>query len=374
MSVKPARQSLGSVLVVGGCGFLGHHVVKQLVQYHQTTAIAVLDLRTVRNRMPESDGVRYFDGDITSIPSITPAFTATKPDVVIHTASPVLMEKDRELMQRVNVDGTKNLVAVAGKFGVKAFVYTSSASVISDNTSDLLHADERWPLVARKFQDENDFYTLTKADAEQHVLTANRAHNKMLTVALRPAGIIGEGDVQNMVNVVGAYKKGLTNFQLGDNDNLWDFTYVANAAHACVLASVALLKTSTAWPSVPLDHERVDGEAFFITNDAPVYFWDYARAVWALAGDKTGLNVWVISKDFGLFVGGLLEAILGAVGRTPNLTRKQVRFSSFARYYNIDKAKSRLGYAPIVGLEEGIKRGYDWLVEQERGKAEEKTL
>lgn len=110
----------------------------------------------------------------------------------------------------------------------------------------------------------------------------------------------------------------------------------------------------------PLDHEKVDGEAFIITNESPVYFWDFARAVWQEAGDTVGTNpskVWVISTGWALFIASIMEIILGIFGKEPSLNRVKVRFSAMTRYHNIAKAKQRLGYEPQVSLEEGIRRG-----------------
>ncbi|KAI4218140.1 MAG: hypothetical protein L6R40_008802 [Gallowayella cf. fulva] len=207
----------------------------------------------------------------------------------------------------------------------------------------------------------------SQAQAETLVLSANRRHNNMLTTSLRPAGIIGEGDVQSIPNMLNAYRTGKTGFQLGANDNLFDFTYVENVAHAHILASHALLRTHAMLPTVPLSHERVDGEAFFVTNDSPVYFWDMPRLVWRTAGERRGTeHVWRIQKDVGLALATVMEWVFWAMGRTPSLTRRQVRYTSMTRYYNIDKAKNRLGYAPIVGLEEGVGRAVRWFEEQER--------
>ena len=63
-------------------------------------------------------------------------------------------------MYKVNVEGTRNLVQESKRVGVKAFVYTSSASVISDSSSDLVNADERFPLIQGKLQGE--YYSDTK--------------------------------------------------------------------------------------------------------------------------------------------------------------------------------------------------------------------
>ncbi|TVY29759.1 Sterol-4-alpha-carboxylate 3-dehydrogenase,decarboxylating [Lachnellula hyalina] len=364
----PAKKNLGNVLVIGGCGFLGHHIVNLLHDTY-TSKISVLDLSTTRNRRPDSDGVAYYNGDITSISSLVPIFEKAKPDVVIHTASPTLMGAGHELYRKVNVDGTACVIEACQKTGVKALVYTSSASVIHDTISDLKNADERWPVVPPHAQHE--YYSQTKAEAEALVLAANRSPT-LLTCSIRPAGIFGEGDVQILPPILNVHYTNRTGFQLGDNTNLFDFTYVVNVAHAHLLAAFGLLATSRASTAI-LDHEKVDGEAFFITNCSPVYFWDFARAVWAHAGSKKGTeHVWVISRDMGLAIGGLLEWITWAVGRQAKLTKRQVKYSTMTRYYDCGKAQKRLGYQPLVGLNEGLRRGVKWFEEQRTKEGEKK--
>ncbi|EAT77489.2 hypothetical protein HBI56_211870 [Parastagonospora nodorum] len=369
MSQSQGPASLGKVVVVGGCGFLGSHIVKYIVERHPQTQVEVLDLRTNSNRNG-SPNVSYHDGDITDLAAMTALFSKLRPDAVIHTASPHFNLKP-EIHDKVNVGGTKNLVKAAQDTGVKAFVYTSSASVILSATEPLVNADERWPIVAGDAQPE--YYTTTKAYAETAVLAANRTPETFLTCAIRPAGIIGEGDVQVLPKMVTAYRKGQTKFQIGDNNNLFDFTYVGNIAHGHVLALIALLQTHKLMPTLPLDTERVDGEAFFITNGEPVYFWDFARAVWHEAGDRLPLSsVWHLSADTAWAIGTVLEWGFWLVGKTPNLTRAQVRYSSMSKYHNINKARTRLGYEPIVTLGEGIRRGVQHILAQEAKESQKK--
>jgi len=211
-----------------------------------------------------------------------------------------------------------------------------------------------------------------QAYAETAVLEANRNPENFLTCAIRPAGIIGEGDVQTLPKMVTAFRKGQTKFQVGDNNNLFDFTYVENIAHGHVLALIALLQTQK-MSTKPLDTERVDGEAFFITNGEPVYFWDFARAVWHEAGDRLPLSsVWHLSADTAWAIGTVLEWAFWVMGKTPNLTRAQVRYSSMSKYHNINKAKSRLGYEPLVSLDEGIRRGVQYILAQEQKESQKK--
>jgi sterol-4alpha-carboxylate 3-dehydrogenase (decarboxylating) len=156
--------SLGKVVVVGGCGFLGSHIVNYIVERHPQTQVAVLDLRTNSNRNASST-VSYHDGDITDLAAMMALFSTLRPDAVIHTASPHFNMKP-EIHDKVNVGGTKNLVKAAQETGVKAFVYTSSASVILGATEPLVNADERWPIVAGAAQPE--YYTTTKVSNHMH--------------------------------------------------------------------------------------------------------------------------------------------------------------------------------------------------------------
>lgn len=356
-----SEQTLGSVLVVGGCGFLGHHIVSLIRESDPAARLSVLDLQTERNRFPS---VSYYDGDISSKPEVMAILERVQPRVVFHTASPHAANvRDPALFERVNVTGTRNLIECAQALGtVQAFVYTSSASVVHDNVSDLVRADETLPIL--RVPQQTEYYSHTKGVAEEIVLAANRKNGKMMTAALRPAGIFGEGDLVTVASIVKAAETGKYKFQMGNGKNLFDFTYVGNLAHAHVLAAKALLATDASPESVP-EHLRVDGEAFFVTNDEPYPFWDFARAIGAAAGYPVKKEeIWVIPKSVGLAIGTLSEWIVWLVsfGKTkPMLSRNAIKFSCMTRTYCIDKAKRRLGYKPTVGMQEGIRRSGQWM-------------
>ncbi|MCJ1310709.1 erg26, C-3 sterol dehydrogenase [Agyrium rufum] len=374
MDLERLTKAIDSVLVVGGCGFLGHHIVNQLLSTSTSPQVSVLDLRTSLNRHPKAT---YYDGDITSKTSVRSILSKTRPQVIIHTASPTAVRKGGEaIFKKVNIDGTQNLLECAGEAGcVIAFVFTSSASVIHDSVSDLIHANEDYPIL--KAPDQPDYYPESKGIAEEFVTAANKKYGDMLTIALRPAGIFGEGDVQLIPPMLKAYEKGQTKFQVGGNQNLFDYTYVGNVAYAHILAAAALIWT-TKRKTPPLDHEKVDGEAFFITNDEPVFFWDFPRTLWLAAGDKTEpKDVWVLPTGFAMLIATLMQYIFLIVFRgkkEPNLAPKQVYYSTMTRYYSIEKAKRRLGYAPQYDLVTGVKRSMDWFLAQKKAELEKKDL
>ena len=113
-------------------------------------------------------------------------------------------------------------------------------------------------------------------------------------------------------------------------------------------------------PNSPL---HVAGQAFFITNGEPVYFWDFVRLIWLALDPPTAegrarasKGAWVIPRQFGMALGYLAETWAWLTGREAGFTRYRVSYSCAKRYHNIEKARRVLGYEPAVGLEEGVRR------------------
>jgi len=158
---------LGSILVTGGCGFLGSHIVSLLLERYPSpsTRVHVLDVRVGQTTLPSAT---YHTADITDVSSLRPALESIRPSVIIHTVSPTfdvggnkaLAKRAEEIMRKVNVEGTRLLMEEAKRVGCKAFVHTSSAGVISDMRNPLINADEKFAYVRGKLQPE--YYTDTK--------------------------------------------------------------------------------------------------------------------------------------------------------------------------------------------------------------------
>lgn len=136
---------------------MGSRLAQLLQDRGAYTKLSIVDLRPAAVPLKKVD---YHFGDITNYEAMKEIFDKVKPNVVLHTASPHFNIPEKEIMYKVNVEGTKNMIKVAQESGVRAFVYTSSASVISDTVSDLIHADETYPLCMGDEQPE--YYTTTK--------------------------------------------------------------------------------------------------------------------------------------------------------------------------------------------------------------------
>ncbi|CAK4034142.1 C-3 sterol dehydrogenase C-4 decarboxylase family [Lecanosticta acicola] len=371
LAAKLQSHPLGRVLVTGGSGGLANQILMLLSSRQVTSQLHSVDLREPVEPVSK---VQYHCVDLTNEGSMRDLLRKVKPTVVIHCASP-RYDASVEAMQKVNIEGTRVLVDAAEESGVAAFVYTSSASVISDGRTDLKGANETYPLVTGGNQPE--FYVRTKALAETYVLSRNRPadHPSFVTCALRPSGIFGVGDSWVLPGILEAYDRGQTKVQLGDNNNLFEFTENTNVAHAHHLAAAALLQQSSASMD-PSKEMRVDGEAFFITNDEPIPFWDFTRLAWKYAGDKTQpQEIWIISRTWAMVIAGLLEWIcwLLRLGDPP-LTRQKVRLSCMTRYYSVEKAKHRLGYRPLIGVREGLRRGIENCLKRSEDAGRKKSI
>ncbi|ETN37008.1 uncharacterized protein HMPREF1541_07996 [Cyphellophora europaea CBS 101466] len=411
-------KNLGTVLVVGGCGFLGANVVDQLLNFpsedshsaavtannptsleHYTPESLVvhadtifpslrarypswsksmqvhaLDLRCTHNRYA---GCTYHEADITDSAALARVLKTVQPEVIINTASPAWNAPD-PILRKVNIEGTKMLLKAAQDAGVRCFVHTSSSSVVHDTQSDLLNANENYPYA---YPNPNEYYSETKVVAEKAALEAN-GEAGMLTCAVRPAGIIGEGDRAGFAYAVthtgSAAPDWQLNMQLGDGEGLFDVTYVGNVALGLLCAAEALVKTwerrNTDGKTDVLDFERVDGEAFNVTNEAPAYFWDSSRYIWAKYGRNVrgSEQVWALPRELAVFAGYAAEWVNWALGRPTRFTAKAARYACMSRYYSCEKLKRRTGYRPVVGVDEGLERTVKWFKEVVEGSEKKK--
>ncbi|KIJ61120.1 hypothetical protein HYDPIDRAFT_31627 [Hydnomerulius pinastri MD-312] len=226
-----SQQQKDVYLVIGGSGFVGRHIVDQL--------IARGDIVSVFDIVQRHHDVPFYSGDITDEQQVLNAIRKSGTTCIIHTASPPHGAKDPSIYHKVNVDGTRAVIDAAVSAGVTKLVYTSSAGVVFDG-DDVINLDERAPYPEKPFDAYND----SKAKGEALILEAN-GKGGLLTVALRPAGIFGPGDRQMMVGLFQAYQRGQTHFQVGDNNNLFDYTYVGNLAQAHLLAADKLVPPPT---------------------------------------------------------------------------------------------------------------------------------
>lgn len=326
------------VLVTGYGGFLGAAIVRKLLSEgfqvrglarQSYPALAELGVETVR-------------GDIADRSSVTAAVTGCH--AIIHTAALAGVWGPWESYHRVNTLGTQLLIEQAAAAHCRTMVFCSSPSVTFAAT-DQSGIDESAPYPERWLSP----YPHTKALAEQAVLAAANA-GTLWACALRPHLIWGKDDPHLMPRVVARAKAGSLR-RVGSGTNRIDIVHVENAAQAHVLALKRLLARDCA----------VNGQAFFITDGAPIECWQWISRI--LQAADVPVPTKSLSYRTAYRLGAMLEFAYRAARsrREPPMTRFVAAQLALDHYFSIEKARRLLGYEPTQDLDRRLSECEPWL-------------
>jgi len=318
-------------IVTGGGGFLGRFIARRLKEEgYEVTVIG-------RNFYPflEKEGIKSVKQDICDKKGLIERFKGF--DEVYHCASLTGISVLPELFYRINVEGTANVIYACKANNIKKLIYTSSPSVVYAGKDEEL-IDETAPY-PEKFLAP---YPYTKAIAEQMVLTANS--ETFYTVALRPHLIFGQEDTNLIPRLLEKARKGRL-VQVGEGNNIVDLTYVKNAADAHVLCGKLLAKNS-----------RINGKAYFITNNEPVNLWDFINRI--LKGSGLPQVEKKISLKKAYIIGYVFEILYKVLKleTEPPLTRFLALMLGTSHYYSIENARRDFGYTPVVSMDKALSK------------------
>lgn len=309
---------MATFLVTGGAGFIGSHLVNHLVELGES--VRVLDNFSTgkeENIKAWKDRVSIFVESICDTDIVRKAINGV--DYVLHQAAlPSVPRsiKDPISSNRINVNGTLNLLVESKAAGVKRFVFASSSSVYGNPTS--MPVDETF------LPDPRSPYAVTKLSGEYYARIYSKIYG-LETVGLRYFNVFGPGqDTQSQYSAVipifaNRILNGKNPIIFGNGDQSRDFTYIDNVVQANMLAITA---------------KNVSGEIFSIA-----------------CGQRTSLNEMV----------SLFKTYLNKKVKPEYVEPRPGDIKhSFA---NITKAKELLGYKPKVLFREGLKRTLDWYKE-----------
>jgi len=279
-------------LVTGGGGFLGSAVVRAL----QQSGVEVVSFSRHAHHTP----CLHQCGSLEDADAVSVAVAGC--DTVFHVAAKAGVWGAWDEYQRINVQGTKNIIHACRHHGVQRLIYTSSPSVVFDG-QDMEGVDESVPYPSHY----HAAYPRSKALAEQCVLAANS--DALTTVALRPHLIWGAGDQHLVPRILARGRSGKLR-RIGDRPCLVDTIYIDNAADAHILAAKKLHKNSA-----------LSGRAYFISNDEPIPLWDMVNRILAAGGVAAVTKT--ISPTMAYGIGSALERIYGMLGinKEPPMTR-----------------------------------------------------
>jgi len=225
------------ILVIGGAGFLGSHIVDQLTET-PAREIVVLDnfVRGTRSNLSaavEDPRVSVVDGSVTDLALLRELMDST--DYVFHLAALWLYEcvhQPRSALE-VNVVGTYNVIEAAADAGVKKVVYSSSASVYGDAAFT--------PMTEEHPFNNRTMYGATKIAGEQFFRAFNEQRG-LNYAGLRYMNIYGprmdyKGTyVSVIMKVLDRIDAGEPPIIFGDGSQAYDFVHVSDVARANILA------------------------------------------------------------------------------------------------------------------------------------------
>jgi len=317
-----------TILLVGGTGFLGSYILRQLVASgYNVKALKRQESKTDLVRDVQ-DQVEWVIGDILDIFSIEEALKNV--DYVVNAAAVVGFDPKRKSeMLQVGVDGTANLVNLSLEAGIKKFIHISSIAALG-RKKVYENIDEEQIFSHSEFDTS---YGLSKFLAEQEVW---RAHAEGLPVTiLNPSFILGAGYWDS--SSVALFKKlyeGLKYYPKGTNGFV-DVRDVSNAVEKCLFADFY-------------------GQRFIISSENRPY-----KDVFASILNHFGLEN--KTKMLTPFLGQLawrVEALKSMLfNHKPAITRENVKSTSTITFYDNRKSKEILGleYSSIASvLEETV--------------------
>jgi UDP-glucose 4-epimerase len=313
------------MVVIGGAGFVGSHIVDQLREA-PVREIVVLDnfVRGARTNLAaamDDPRVRVVEGSITDCAWLNDQLAGV--DGVFHLAALWLHEcvHDPRAALDVNVVGTFNVIEACRRAGVAKVVYSSSASVYGDALTT--------PMTEEHPFNNRTMYGATKIAGEQF-FRASYEQAKLDYVALRYMNIYGPrmddkgAYVSVIVKVLDRMARGERPVIYGDGSQAYDFIHVTDIARANILAMKSL-STDTAFN--------------------------------VGCGVKTTINE--------------LVAKLIALTGSPLAPEYQPQEQMFVthRVGSTAKAAADLGFTATIGLDEGLRRTVEWWTRERRPAA-----
>ncbi|KAL8140243.1 hypothetical protein V2J09_006264 [Rumex salicifolius] len=236
------------------------------------------------------------------------------------------------------VQGVKNVINACLECNVERLIYNCTSDVVFDGFQDIISGDESLQYPWKYLDMLNDL----RSQAESLVLSANKP-NGLLTCSIRPSNVFGPSDTYLVPSLIKQANSSLTKFILGNGDNKCDFTYVENIAHSHICAAEAQAVV-------------VGGKAFFITNLEPMYYWEFVSQIYKGLGYQRPiikLPAWILTYIL-MSLKWLRDQLESEYSTELLLTQLFIQSALFTKTFSCIAAEERLGYSPIVSLDEGL--------------------
>lgn len=324
------------ILLTGGNGLIGHHLITALQE--RGDHLRVLVLPAEDTTWLEERGITVFRGDIRNPDVLAAPMRGV--EGVFHLAAMMGAWRSMADYAAVNVWGTEHVCRAALAAGVRRLVHVSSAMVYDMTRGQPV--DEDTPLAPL-----DEPYCQTKAQGD--ALVRQLAHTEHLpAVVLRPGTVFGPGDRLNFGRIADRLRKNV-DVVIGPGDNAVPFVYVSDVVQGFLLALDA--------PAA------ADGQAYNIGNDEPLTQIALLRAI----AEEIGAHPRLVHVPYvPLYGAAYVAERVGTLSRNhipPFLTRHGVKLYGASNRLSIEKARRDLGYTPHVSVREGIHRTALWYLD-----------
>jgi dihydroflavonol-4-reductase len=317
------------VLVTGATGFTGGHLARALAGQGKQVRALVRDRERARDL--ESIGIELVTGDLRDARAIDEAVSGI--EIVYHIAATYRAANiSTETYRAINATAVRQLVEASARNGVARVVHCSTVGV----HGDIEHppANEDAPLAP------GDIYQETKLEGERLAREAAARLGISVTI-VRPTGIYGPGDRRLLKLFRGvARRRWIT---LGSGEIYYHLTYIDDLVEGFRLCG---------------EHPAAANRTYILAGPEVTTLNEVVRVVSAVARVKPPtlhLPVWPF-----WIAGAACEAVCTPLGIEPPIFRRRVDFFTKSRAFDISRARQEIGYAPAVGLREGIARTLDW--------------
>ena len=316
-------------LVTGATGFTGGHLARSLAGSGHIVRALVRERGRARDL--ETAGVELALGDLREPAALEAAMSGI--DVVYHVAAVYRQAGiSRETYRAINATAVGAVVEAAARAGVRRVVHCSTVGV----HGDVEHppASEEAPLKP------GDIYQVTKLEGEAIAREAGRRLGIEVTI-VRPTGIYGPGDRRLLKLFRGVARKRFP--FLGTGEIYYHLTYIDDLVAGFRLAG---------------EHSAAANRTYILAGAEVKTLNELVAIVAGVAGvapPRLHLPVWPF-----WMAGALCEAVCVPFGVEPPIYRRRVDFYTKSRAFDISRARREIGYAPRIGLREGIARTIEW--------------
>lgn len=217
------------VLVTGGCGFIGSHIVENLSSANEVSVVDDFFSGLPKNKFI---GIDYYDFSITNIKKLNDMMSKNKFDTIYHQAaipSVPRSVKDPIRSSQVNIIGTLNVLECAKKHNINRFIFASSSSIYGNLNENPKNEKMQMKPISP--------YALTKSVGEDYLKLYHKIWG-MQTYSLRYFNVYGPRQNPNseyaavIPKFISQAMKNMNLTIFGDGEQTRDFTFVKDIAHA----------------------------------------------------------------------------------------------------------------------------------------------